>query len=189
MTRTLLFAASGLVLVLVLALLAAILLTASPAKGDAPRAYTRLPASAFVPVPGSAGGESPRAWDRVAATPSASTPQSGPSPSATARPATKPPVVVTTATPRPGPSLTGAATWWDSWGHGFYAAAGPKIRAAFPDYLGHWVTACSGGRCVRVKLTTSCACQPDTRLIDLSLDAFSRLAAPSRGVIAIEVYW
>jgi hypothetical protein len=74
-----------------------------------------------------------------------------------------------------------------------YAAAGPRLRDVLgPDYVGQWVTAClnqSSHQCVRVKLITSCACQPDSRIIDLSLDAFSRLAPLGVGVISVEVSW
>ena len=119
---------------------------------------------------------------------SPSTPQSSPSPSETAPDATKAPKPTGRIVP-PSVALRWQATWWDSWGHGFYAAAGPKLRALYPDYLGKWVTACAGSRCVRVRLTTSCACQPDSRIIDLSLDAFSRLADPSLGVLEVTVSW
>ena len=85
--------------------------------------------------------------------------------------------------------MAGIATWWDSWGHGFYAAAGPRLRAAMGDYLGRVVQVCHLHSCIAVKLTTSCACQPDSRIIDLSLDAFSRLADPSLGLITVEVSW
>ena len=58
-----------------------------------------------------------------------------------------------------------------------------------PGYLHRYVTACYRGQCVRVRLTTSCACSPDTRLIDLSLDAFSRLGNPSLGVLEVRISW
>jgi len=96
--------------------------------------------------------------------------------------------VLPAPTPMPRHALSGQATWWDSWGHGLYAAAGPRLRAAMGAYLGRIVTVCAA-TCVRVTLTTSCACQPDTRLIDLSLDAFSQLAAPGRGIIPVIVRW
>ena len=173
MKLTALFAAAALALV---AILVAICL-AGPAKSDEPRAWVAVPAASFANFPGSVVPD-----------------QSGhsPVPSATTTTLPKPsakPIIPSCCLVPPAVSIKGSATWWDSWGHGFYAAAGPKIRAAYPDYLGHWVTACSAGRCVRVKLTTSCACQPDTRLIDLSLDAFSRLAAPSRGIVEVVVSW
>ena len=125
-----------------------------------------------------------------------STPTSAalPTPSPAITPRSAPPTPKPTQRPSgrilpPSVAFRGSATWWDSWGHGFYAAAGPKLRALYPDYLGKWVTACAGSRCARVRLTTSCACQPDSRIIDLSLDAFSRLADPSLGVLEVTVSW
>lgn len=108
--------------------------------------------------------------------------------------ATPAPVSLHLATPRPtivaAHSLAGQATWWNSWGSGLYAAAGPRLRSAMgPGYLHRYVTACSRGVCVRVRLITSCACQPNTRLIDLSADAFSRLAPLGVGVLEVEVSW
>jgi hypothetical protein len=170
-------------------------------RSTTPHAYRPLPAVLFsrwpaVPVD---AGSRPLVPARAGST--VVPPSILPSGRQTAPSATKPPLALhppkPTATPVVGglvppyvgaKGLAGVATWWDSFGHGMYAAAGPKLRALLgPGYVGEWVTACSGGRCVRVKLITSCACQPDTRLIDLSADAFSQLAPLSVGVIPIEV--
>jgi hypothetical protein len=85
-------------------------------------------------------------------------------------------------------SLSGKATWWDTFGPGTYAAAGPALRAAMGNYLGKRVTVCSGGICVQARLTTSCLC-PNGRVIDLAKSLFAQLASPSRGVIGVEVKW
>jgi rare lipoprotein A (peptidoglycan hydrolase) len=82
---------------------------------------------------------------------------------------------------------TGLATWYDD-GPGLYAAAGPGLRIG--DWRGRRVSVCSDGQCVTVQLTDWCACgdrhgQPT--LLDLSADAFRRLAPLSRGVIAVSV--
>jgi hypothetical protein len=65
-----------------------------------------------------------------------------------------------------------------------YAAAGPRLRA----FLGHWrgqsVTVCAA-TCIRVILDDWCACPH--RLIDLSAQAFARLAPLSRGILAVSV--
>ena len=49
------------------------------------------------------------------------------------------------------------------------------------------VTVCSSGRCVRVTLNDVCWCPKGRRLVDLSDEAFARLAPLGRGVISIEV--
>jgi hypothetical protein len=156
--------------------------------------FSRWPA-----VPVDAGSKEPA---MPTASPSGLAPRTSPSilPSGRQRPksgpsATEAPTVVrTTAIPDyvAEKGVAGVATWWDSFGHGMYAAAGPRLRDVLPNYVGKWVTAClnqSSHQCVRVKLTTSCACQPDSRIIDLSLDAFSRLAAPSVGIVEVTVSW
>jgi len=87
-------------------------------------------------------------------------------------------------------ALRGQATWFASLGSWYYGAAGPKLRAAMgPNYLGRFVQVCHLHSCIVVKLVTSCACQPDTRLLDLSSLAFSRLAPLGVGVISVEVSW
>lgn len=164
--------------------LAFLLAACTTTSAHPPLAYTPL-TSGFVPLdaPGWSGtipataGQSPRLWFGWLPTPRI---KAAPTPSPSARPL---------RTIGPVSRLSGVSTWWDSWGPGLYAAAGPRLRAAMGTYLHRYVTACSRGVCVRVRLTTSCACQPDTRLIDLSLDAFEELASPSLGVIPIEVSW
>lgn len=42
--------------------------------------------------------------------------------------------------------------------------------------------------CIRVVLTDWCGCQ-GTRIIDLDLADFARLASPSRGLIEVGVSW
>ena len=119
-----------------------------------------------------------------------STPPSGPRPTANPRLTMPKLAVPPCCIVPPAGGIKGQATWFASLGSWLYGAAGPRLRAAIgPGYLGRTVRVCAALRCVSVRLVTSCACQPDTRLIDLSLDAFSRLAAPSRGVIAIVVSW
>lgn len=150
-----------------------------PSKAVEGHAWTPLPESQFRSFSVDAGGESRKAWNRVASTPS---PSILPRASVTPRPTVRP--------TRTTHSIEGQATWFASLGSWDYGAAGPKLRAAMgPHYLGRFIQVCANGRCVVVKLVTSCACSPDTRLVDLSLDAFSRLASPSLGIIPIEVSW
>ena len=81
----------------------------------------------------------------------------------------------------------GAATWYDD-GPGFYGAAGPALRKG--NWRGRAVVVCSGGNCVKVRLTDWCACGPRNgvqTVIDLSPAAFRALAPLSRGVIKVEV--
>ena len=97
------------------------------------------------------------------------------------------PEPIRTAPPRSTSSITGQATWY-RW-HAGEAAAGPGLRKALGrTWRGRTVTACSGGRCVRVRLTDWCLCRGE-RIIDLDVRAFGRLAPPSRGVIRVEVKW
>lgn len=168
------FAVAILALCALILALAIVLLATLPAQGIAPSPYRALPTSAFSTWP-----IDPLVRPiRVEPSPRWQAPS--PAPTTRARVTVR----------APGASLTGQATWWDSWGHGLYAAAGPRLRSAMgPGYLHRYVTACSRGVCVRMRLITSCACSPDTRLIDLSLDAFSRFAAPGLGIIPIVVTW
>lgn len=173
-----------------LILLALILAGCSAATAVQPRIYTPIPSSEFVPLPTASGRNgvlqgvghpetASEPSDPVSA-PEPVTRVAGPIP-----PPSRPPRLVL-----PTHSITGQSTWWNSWGHGLYAAAGPTLRAAMgPGYLHRYVTACARGRCVRVRLTTSCACSPESRVIDLSLDAFAQLASPSLGILEVEVNW
>ena len=89
-------------------------------------------------------------------------------------------------------SVTGKATWYDD-GPGLYAAAGPVLREALggdPAFRGERVTVTSGGRSVEVTLSDWCACGERggvPTLLDLSADAFARLAPLGRGVINVEI--
>ena len=81
----------------------------------------------------------------------------------------------------------GVATWYDD-GPGLYAAAGPALRHG--DWRGSRVRVCAGERCITVRLSDWCACGPRggrTTVLDLSADAFRRLAPLSRGVIRVRV--
>jgi hypothetical protein len=84
------------------------------------------------------------------------------------------------------PLQSGLATWYST--PGLTAAAGPDLRHG--DWRGSLVRVTSRGHSVTVRLTDACWC-PDRGgvpvLLDLSRSAFSRLAPPSRGVIAVEV--
>lgn len=95
-----------------------------------------------------------------------------------------------TATPRPTPSSkplrprstrSGIASWFDSYGSGLYGAV-HSWRFGDRRYP---VAVCAGSRCVTVTIRDFCACPG--RLIDLSRDAFARLAEPSRGLIRVTV--
>lgn len=80
--------------------------------------------------------------------------------------------------------LHGRATWFPA--GGMIAAAGPDLRAALgPGWRGSLVEVSAGGRAVVVRLTDWCGCP--RALIDLSSDAFVRLAPVSRGVIRVTV--
>jgi hypothetical protein len=85
-------------------------------------------------------------------------------------------------------TLRGYATWYRT--AGLVAAAGPALRRALGrGWRGQRVTVCAE-RCVRVTLADWCACGPRhgrPTLLDLSDDAFARLAPLSRGVIAVVV--
>ena len=114
------------------------------------------------------------------------------------------PVVVSTPTPdltaSPEPSvaptprptvriISGRASWYDN-GPGLYAAAGPVLRSMLGRYWrGLRVSVCTASdTCVSVRLTDWCQCykgQATERLIDLSPDAFARLAPLSRGLVAV----
>ena len=84
--------------------------------------------------------------------------------------------------------LSGIATWHATGRDGAYAAAGPLLREALGrGWRGTRVLVCSGGRCVRVTLNDVCWCPKGRRLVDLSDEAFARLASLSRGVIAIDI--
>jgi rare lipoprotein A (peptidoglycan hydrolase) len=69
-----------------------------------------------------------------------------------------------------------------------YAAAGPLLRKALgPGWRGRRVTVCHAGRCARVTLNDWCLCSKGRRLVDLSDEAFRRLAPLGRGVIDVTI--
>jgi len=94
-----------------------------------------------------------------------------------------------TPMPRHARFLRGQATWWDSWGSGFYAAIRPDLGIP----VGSNLTVCGGVpfHCASVPITTTCAClgPGSDRLIDLSRDFFSLFASPSRGVTEVVIEW
>lgn len=81
--------------------------------------------------------------------------------------------------------IAGRASWWASFGPGIYAAlpgyvAGTDVR----------IRVCAGDRCVVSNVITGCQCHvgtPDERIVDLSRDAFARLADPSLGLVSVTV--
>lgn len=85
--------------------------------------------------------------------------------------------------------LAGIASWYGA--SGMIAAAGPVLRRALgPSWRGQRVRVCVSGRCIRVVLADWCQCYKGTRrerLLDLSDDAFRRLAALSRGLVRVQV--
>lgn len=79
--------------------------------------------------------------------------------------------------------ITGTASWYND-GPGLYAAAGPALRHG--DWRGSEVRVCNGSACVTVTLSDWCQCY-GTRLVDLSHEAFARLAPLSRGLVEVRV--
>lgn len=93
-------------------------------------------------------------------------------------------LAATIAIPSPA---EGVATWYDD-GPGLYGAAGPALRSE--GWRGSKVEVCHADRCVVVRLTDWCACRDrpgGPTVIDLSPDAFRRLAPLSRGVVPVAV--
>lgn len=87
--------------------------------------------------------------------------------------------------------IGGWATWYDV-GPGFYAAAGPELRAALgPSWRGQLVEVEGPGRLsVVVEIVDFCACgdrhgQPT--LLDLSIDAFEQLAPLEAGIVSVSI--
>ena len=81
-------------------------------------------------------------------------------------------------------ALTGTANWY-SYFEG-QAAAGPALRVG--DWRGRRVTVTANGGSVTVALTDACQCL-GTRLIDLDVRDFGKLADPSLGLVNVEVTW
>jgi hypothetical protein len=79
---------------------------------------------------------------------------------------------------------SGVASWFNSYGPGLYAAVN-SYRFGDPRYN---VRVClqDGSKCVTVVVRDYCQC-PGNRIIDLSRDAFSRLADPSVGLVPVTV--
>lgn len=95
--------------------------------------------------------------------------------------------------PSPAPTIvptprTGVASWYDD---------GPGMYAALPGFVAsthEWASVCAFGgertTCITVPVVTSCQCYvgtPHARLIDLSPDAFARLAPLSQGLVRVTV--
>ena len=88
---------------------------------------------------------------------------------------------------RSGHTAKGWATWYATGPDCLCAAAGPALRVG--NWRGRWVTV---NGWLRVRLVDACQCYRGTareRLIDLSDEAFQKLAPLSRGVIWTEVSW
>jgi hypothetical protein len=85
----------------------------------------------------------------------------------------------------------GKATWYDG-GPGLYGAAGPLLREALggdPAFRGQSVTVCAEA-CVAVQLVDWCACGDRggiPTIVDLSREAFARLAPVSAGVVDVTI--
>ncbi len=86
--------------------------------------------------------------------------------------------------PHPSLIVRGISSWYATGPGGLTAAAGPALRVG--DWRGRIVTICAGA-CIRVTLVDFCQCPQ--RLIDLSRDAFGRLADPSRGLLTVTARW
>ncbi len=78
--------------------------------------------------------------------------------------------------------LAGTASWYPA--DGMIAAAGPALRHG--DWRGSQVRVSANGRSVVVTLSDWCQCY-GSRAIDLSDDAFARLAPLSRGVLHVTI--
>lgn len=90
--------------------------------------------------------------------------------------------------PRGGPATSGVASWFATGPDGLYGAAGPALRHG--KWRGTKVRVTSGARSVIVTLNDWCACgrrHGRPTVLDLSDEAFRRLAPLSRGVIRVEV--
>ncbi len=81
-------------------------------------------------------------------------------------------------------SIRGISSWYATGPGGLTAAAGPALRVG--DWRGRIVIVCAGA-CIAVRIVDWCACP--RRLIDLSRDAFARLADPSRGLLEVTARW
>ena len=179
-------AAAFLALLAILVLLA---IVAPPTKSDQPAVATAVPQGEFEPVwtagpRGDGTLPSPAVHQSRTSTPAASAPATGP-PSARLVPKSEPVRLPAARAAVPAALATGTASWWNSFGPGIYAA--------LPGYIaGTHVTirVCAGARCVVAPVTTSCGCfvgTPQERIIDLSRDAFARLADPALGLVTVTI--
>lgn len=91
-----------------------------------------------------------------------------------------------TPQPRIVDGISGEATWWYSFGGGFYVALRPDLGSK-----GDLVIVCGGApfHCRTAPVITSCACLgPNSdRLVDLSRDLFAEFADPDRGVVRVVI--
>jgi hypothetical protein len=86
-----------------------------------------------------------------------------------------------------GPSIAGQAVWHATGRDGSYGAAGPFLRRWLgPSWRGTTVSVCHE-RCIRVRLVDWCRCGDGRRLVDLSDEAFARLAPLGRGTIQVTI--
>lgn len=85
-------------------------------------------------------------------------------------------------------ALDGRASWYAA--DGMIAAAGPELRQRLGrGWRGTHVNVCAS-RCVVVRLADWCQCyrgERRERVIDLSDDAFSRLAPLSAGLVRVRI--
>jgi rare lipoprotein A (peptidoglycan hydrolase) len=79
-------------------------------------------------------------------------------------------------------AVRGVASWYDLKGPGLYAAM-PEWRWGDPAFRAR---VCTDSACVTVTVNDHCPCVTG-RVIDLSADAFRRLAPLSQGLVAVEV--
>jgi hypothetical protein len=86
-----------------------------------------------------------------------------------------------------GRTIAGSAVWHATGRDGLVGAAGPLLREWLGSgWRGMTVTVCRG-RCIQVRLTDWCRCRDGRRLVDLSDEAFARLAPLSRGILGVKV--
>lgn len=98
-------------------------------------------------------------------------------------------LTASTTEPRDVSAIRGTATWYCDTQSACTRGYGPSDLVAAIDPTtgiakGTRVRVTSGSRSVTVRIVDVCACA-GARVIDLTYGAFSRLAAPSRGVIPV----
>jgi len=143
----------------------------------------------FVPLSPSVGAEQPRWTPGSVPTAHSSAPSQAPTEPRSAPPTPKPTQRPTGRIVAPSVAFRGIATWQPL--AGYFASAGPKLRAAGVK-VGQTVRVCAG-RCVNVVIWPGGCWCPDRKgvpvLLDLSVAAFGRLADPSLGVLEVTVSW